>query len=40
MVKVGQAIALSDLRRLLPKTVFETYLSGEGVVSENIFHQR
>lgn len=37
VVKVDQAIALSDLRRLLPKTVFDTDLCGEGVVSENIF---
>lgn len=36
VVKVDQAIALSDLRRLLPSTVFKTYLSGEGVESENI----
>lgn len=37
MLKIDQAIALSDLGKLLPKTVFETYPSGEGVLSENLF---
>lgn len=37
MLKIDQAIALSDLGQLLPTAVFETYPSGEGVVSENLF---
>lgn len=35
MVKIDQAISMLDLRQLLPKAVFETCFSGEGVLLEN-----
>lgn len=40
MVKVDKVISMLHLRQLLPRTVFETCFSGEGVTfkkSENIF---
>lgn len=36
VVKVDRAISMLDLRQLLPKTVFETCFSGEGVLLEHV----
>lgn len=35
-MKVDRAISMLDLRQLLPRAVFETCFSGEGVLLENV----
>lgn len=36
MVKVERVISVSDLRRVLPKAIFETHFSSEGVLFNDV----